>query len=108
MSMDETKRKTELIARACPTVATINEEGDWVRKGYPVRKLFNPVHDLNDMHECEKTLQADEVDAYSKNLKEEIHKGCRVCDFQSYPGDYEWHASSEQRADAFIATKGLK
>lgn len=63
------------------------------------------VDDLNAMREAEKTLGNKSFD-YNKQLKDVAFKDARVCDFSSYPGDFTWHATAKQRAEAFLRTIG--
>ena len=87
-----------VIAEACPTVAGVWSDGElrWDSKLRPVPTCFDPVNDLNAMHEAEKVLDG------------VLQRG----DYWDYlfsltGGEFEMcHATARQRAEAFLRTLG--
>jgi hypothetical protein len=69
--------------------------------------LPNYVGSFDAMAMAEEKLEDAELKTYDTVLKQVMTSGCRVCDFSLYAGDFIWHASSRQRAEAFLRTKGL-
>lgn len=64
-----TKEKQRIaIAESCPDVATLNEEGDWVWKGYPVRKFFQPLSYLDAIREAVLRLPEDKLRQFATEL----------------------------------------
>lgn len=92
-----------VIAEACPTVAGVWSDGElrWDSKLRPVPTCFDPVNDLNAMHEAEKFLSRGE--GYNQRGGFGLYKTAlaEVCDEQ-HPID----ATARQRAEAFLRTLG--
>lgn len=86
-----------LIAEACPTVAGVWSDGElrWDSKLRPVPTCFDPVNDLNAMHEAEKALTYHQGCLYHELLKD-LTVG-RLWTHQ---------ATARQRAEAFLRTLG--
>lgn len=87
------------IAEACPTVAMYFEGDYFWRTGETFRK-FDPLQDLNAMHEAEKFLTNDQWLDYDLELMvvtncDDIVQKKRIS------------ATAKQRADAFCAVLGL-
>jgi len=57
------------IAEACPGVACKNINGEWVWREQQSRR-FNPLSDLNAMHEAEKVLTDQQRTSYLDKLYE--------------------------------------
>ena len=93
-----------LIAEACPTVAGVWSDGElrWDSKLRPVPTCFDPVNDLNAMHEAEKVLTSwTDENAFQVNLL----KSSGGLPSQGFC----WlicHATARQRAEAFLRTLG--
>jgi hypothetical protein len=88
-----------LISEACPTVAGVWSDGElrWDSKLRPVPTCFDPVNDLNAMHDAERFLKAEYWDRYTQWLAS-LAGGTRrfvVC-----------HATARQRAEALLRTLG--
>ncbi len=67
---------------------------------------FDPLNDLNAMHEAEKVLNYKPVPEFDKQL----HKVMHLFDWQkggSNCANYAWHATAAQRAEAFLKCLGL-
>lgn len=101
------------ICKACPSVARMNEEGDWVWAKYQVRKFFEPLNDLNAMHSAEAILTPAQQDTYRDYLAvaTTVHRLPKTMgQAEEYCRENEWaycHATASQRAEAFLRTKGL-
>jgi hypothetical protein len=82
------------IAKCCPSVARIDGAGVpvWVRDS---REEFDPVSDLNDMHEAEKVLTHHEGLLYHGHLLNMCGRGTDAA-----------KATASQRAEAFLRTLG--
>ena len=93
-----------LIAEACPTVAGVWSDGElrWDSKLRLVPTCFDPVNDLNAMHEAEKVLTSwTDENAFQVNLL----KSSGGLPSQGFC----WlicHATARQRAEAFLRTLG--
>jgi len=86
------------IAEACPFVSDNDgyETGfAWYHNG--AYEEFDPLNDLNAMHEAEKVLNSLQQERY-RSLLDELTAITRTP---------KHHATASQRADAFIATLGL-
>ena len=79
------------IAEACPFV---RKDGHWVYKAHGVARwiFFDPLEDLNAMHEADKTIETPA--AYEHWLIAVVKDG------------YHSRATAAQRADAFLRTIG--
>ena len=88
------------IARACPLVARIDGAGApvWVSNS---REYFDPLTDLNAMHEVEKMLTLPQCLAMTHRLGEmevkHISSPLKATRFT-------WHATAAHRAEAFLRT----
>ncbi len=95
------------IAEACPTVAGVWSDGElrWNYKLRPVPTCFDPVNDLNAMHEAEKVLTADD-----RKMWEYVRQLVATTHGRLYPDCIStWqmiHATARQRAEAFLRTLG--
>lgn len=92
------------IAEACPDVAYVHHGiPRWNKYGSANQVVFDPLSDLNAMHEAEKVLTTLQQQGYIANLiqvcdpKDDIDEPTRwlVC-----------HATAAQRAEAFLRTIG--
>lgn len=102
------------IAKACPNVAAIDKDNGGVFWKHPdPYVLFDPVHDLNAMHEAESTLiDSGFICEFSSCLRFIVQRvwfaaGRRMPGFS----DLDWqfsisHATAAQRAEAFLRTIG--
>ncbi len=92
------------IAEACPFVRKAQTDSPleydfaWTFQGITLR--FDPLNDLNAMHEAEKVLTADQCFHYQDFLRDFYG------DWVSQCGKFSWHATAAQRAEAFLRTLG--
>jgi len=92
-----------LIAEACPTVAGVWSDGElrWNYKLRPVPTCFDPVNDLNAMHEAWKTL------SHEQKMRFKTELSVIVCRFDNPVEEtYYEGATARQRAQAFLRTFG--
>lgn len=108
MSPDE---KRIAIAEACPALVEWHDglpywRGYWsaVGEGNEHHALFDPLTDLNAMHEAEGFLEMQQLDAYEANIAA-IQSRQEV---GVYARRLRISATAAQRADAFLLTKGYK
>jgi len=92
----------QAIAEACPQVATMNEEGSWIWKGFPW-KYFDPLNDLNA------TAQMEKINGFHDLEYERLLTW--VCDHDWQHATTKTHrkpiyATARQRAEAFLRTIG--
>lgn len=89
-----------LIAEACPTVAGVGSDGElrWDSKLRPVPTCFDPVNDLNAMHEAEKVLSPLCRAEYALALADITNRRGVELDYVG--------ATARQRAEAFLRTLG--
>ena len=89
-----------LIAEACPTVAGVWSDGElrWNSKLRPVPTCFDPVNDLNAMHEAEKVLSPLCRAEYAIALADITNRRGVELDYVG--------ATARQRAEAFLRTLG--
>jgi len=88
--------KRILIAEACPFVEKYGKyELLWTWQGR--RLSFDPLADLNAMHDAEKVLTDAEFSQYAWHVLGDGKIECRAF----------FGATAAQRADAFILAKGL-
>ncbi len=96
-----------LIAEACPTVAGVWSDGElrWNYKLRPVPTCFDPVNDLNAMHEAEKGLHDAQYVQFGLHLNE-----AWLCDnpqpMRRIGIMRAASATARQRAEAFLRTLG--
>lgn len=82
-----------LCFRACDGLPDIRDD------------VFDPLIDLNAMHEAEKMLAIEQYAFYTENLSGVVTGGFRYgCDIIAHFGLY--HATATQRAEAFLRTIG--
>jgi hypothetical protein len=85
-----------VIAEACPTAAYQDEEGEW-RLRRSRRQRFDPLNDLNAMHEVEKTLKT------GASINEDTEARNYRCNLRAICGfDGAYTATAAQRAEAFL------
>jgi hypothetical protein len=90
------------IAEACPFVEKYGKgELLWRWQGRLI--YFDPLSDLNAMHEAEKVLDAVQLNIYENELAEL----CNLKAAKSLASAYRWHAEADQRAEAFLRTLNL-
>lgn len=71
-----------------------------------VNDLPDYINDINAMREAEKTLGEDDCQRYHVELAEWWNRNAtEKC--TGFAGDYPWHASAKQRAEAFLRTLNL-
>jgi len=89
------------IAEACPTVAGVWSDGElrWDSKLRPVPTCFDPVNDLNAMHEAEKVFR-------TRHTTDFIEMRNWLFEICGRNADFAWHATAAQRAEAFLRTLG--
>ena len=89
------------IAEACPTVAGVWSDGElrWDSKLRPVPTCFDPVNDLNAMHEAEKVFR-------TRHTTDFIEMRNWLFEICGRNADFAWHATARQRAEAFVRTLG--
>lgn len=93
------------IAEACPSIAEIDEDNGgtfWKRPDPFV--IFDPLNDLNAMHEVENKLQPDEFPEYLRRLQ--VITQSEHC-FDVENRFFICHATAPERAEAFLKVKGL-
>ncbi len=86
------------IARACPEVASIEPSGLWCK--YDMGRPFDPLNDLNAMHEAEKVLTHDQLQQYVDQLNRLRQDGWGNKHIDAYC------CTAAQRAEAFLRTLG--
>lgn len=64
----------------------------------------DPLDDLNAMHEAEKVLNPDQIIGYDAALRDIILSELEV----THNGEWYWHATARQRAEAFLLTIGTE
>lgn len=95
------------IARVCPSAAFIDQGMSYWKNKFehyagayrPSHAEFDPLADLNAMHEAEKALTKEWQDEYIFLLSEPFRSDC----------GHNWraaHATAAQRAEAFLRTIG--
>lgn len=88
------------IAEACPGIAQWEPDiGEWLVPCPGGRCSFDPLHDLNAMHEAEKVLTLEQRVAYIATLLPLT--GTVQQDLW-----YTAHATAAERAEAFLRTLG--
>ena len=97
------------IAELLPNVCHLDEEGEW-RWNWPRTDFFNPLTDLNAMHEAAMTLQGYQRTEYCVHLRAIVMRDATVEMQNTDTGRVTDHAfyeaSSAQRAEAFLKTIG--
>lgn len=116
MTTDEEKRIA--VAKACPQIAYICQpriDGDTSEKtcifwclGTPyANKRFDPLNDLNAMHEVEKTLSDDQFYVYKELVSTATYEAIK--NLRPMPKIFRpISATARQRTDAFLKIRAAK
>lgn len=100
----DSEEQRKAIAEACPSIAKIDDDGlaVWIKEEYNIvdgelhRVLFDPLNDLNAMHEAEKMLSP-----------EMRYKYCLWLGPLTTERSFNViHTTAAQRAEAFLHTIG--
>lgn len=103
------------IAEACPLIChkSLNEEVGycWNNGTNWAHSEFDPLNDLNAMHEAEKVLRGNDVRMFDHHLCRIVHKALTDDDWSEEKGisiaTQSIHATAAQRAEAFLQTLNL-
>lgn len=87
------------IAEVCPVVKHRNDALSTAYEPWP----FDPLSDLNAMHEVEETLTPKQLSKYVGELARVLIDS----EDGSTLGQQMWHATAAQRAGAFLRTLNL-
>lgn len=67
-------------------------------------EIPNYLSDLNAMHEAEERLNFEQCGIYSLELNEKLKQDAKRPKLKV--GEFRWHATAAQRAEAFLRTVG--
>lgn len=91
------------ISEACPNVVCKNINGTLVWREQQSR-IFDPLNDLNAMHEVEKVLTEEQ---WGRNCITLNQISCRIACGNTHTCGYTIAATAAQRAEAFLRTLDL-